>query len=167
MRSAITIILFALLFLGMSAHPLHVSIVNMDINKDSGSINYSIRLFYDDFQRLINSKYNTMLNFDKEKRISVKEQQYILEYLNSSLIIADTVQTNLKPIFLGWKIENMSIWFYFGMKFNTNTLKFSVENILMNELYTDQKNLVIVNSKSREQGFEFNQRNTKYQVLLH
>jgi hypothetical protein len=168
MRSLIIAFIFvALLFKDASAHPLHVSIVNMDVNKDSGSINYSIRLFYDDFQALINSKYNTMLDFNKEKRISIREQQYILDYLNSSFIIADSIESQFKPVFLEWKIENLSIWFYFGMKFTDYIRKFNVENTIMNDLFTDQKNLLIINNENKEQGIEFNLRKTKQEVLLY
>jgi hypothetical protein len=166
MRSAIIFIFLLFFFININAHPIHVSIVNMDVNRDSGSINYSIRLFYDDFQRLINSKYNTQLDFDKEKRISLKEQQYILEYLNSSFIIYDSNQTVIKAKFLSWKIENLSVWFYFGTNFNSNMNKLVVFNTLMNEIFTDQKNMFIINTREKEQGFEFNLRNTKYAVSI-
>jgi hypothetical protein len=167
MRSAILFILITSFFAAVNGHPLHVSIVNMDVNVDSGSIKYSVRLFYDDFQKLINSKYNTLLDFNKGKRISLKEQEYILDYLNSSFTISDKEQSKIKPVFMGWKIENISIWFYFGMKFNSNTNELFVLNTLMNEIFSDQKNLMILNNNNSEHGFEFNQRNTKYQIALY
>jgi hypothetical protein len=138
----------------------------MDVVKDSSRIDYSIRLFYEDFQALINSKYNTLLDFKKENRISLKEQQYILEYLNSSFILFFNSQIPVKPVFLGWKVENMSVWFYFGMNFNSSIQKLIIENKLMSSLYTDQKNLLILNHGGKEEGFEFNQRNTRFEVLL-
>lgn len=161
------ILFFSIVSIVLTAHPLHVSIVNMDVNSDSGTINYSIRLFYDDFQHLINSKYHTIIDLDKEKRISLKEQEYILEYINSAFIVYESESIKLMPVFLSWKVENLSIWFYFGMKFTGSSTQLIVVNTLMNEIFTDQKNLMILNDCEKEQGFEFNQRNTKQAVALH
>jgi len=163
-----SVFIFTLLSLVMKgySHPIHVSIVNMDIQADSCALKYSIRLFYDDFQALINSKYNTSLDFQKEKRISLKEQEYILDYLNSAFIVSDSTHPSIKPDFLGWKLENMSIWFYFGMNFSRVTQVIFVENNLMNSVFTDQKNLMIVNNRMNEEGFEFNQRITKYRISV-
>jgi hypothetical protein len=149
------------------AHPLHVSIANIDVISDSNRINYSIRIFYDDFQRLINSKYNTMIDFSRQNRMTTKEQQSILDYLNSGFVIMDSLSKVFEPSFLGWKIENMSAWFYFGMNFNGNSKKLIIENNLMNCLFTDQKNLLILNCSGNEQGFEYNPRNTKYEIVLY
>jgi len=167
MRSVIIAFLYFSLIVGrVDAHPLHVSIINMDINKDSNFINYSIRLFYDDFQMLINSKYNTSIDFNKEKRLSVKEQRYVVDYLNSSFIVVDNTLSYLKPVFLRWNIENMSVWFYFGMNFTVNANHLTIENKLMDSLFTDQKNMLIVNDGSKEQAYEFNLRKTKQEVDL-
>jgi len=167
MRSvAFITILFLVGILNVFAHPIHVSIVNIDVKTDSNRIDYSIRLFYDDFQAIINSKYKTSLDFEHEKRISIKEQQYILDYLHSSFYIGDSAQ-QIKAEFIGWKIEDMSLWFYFDMDFRGLDKKLIIENTLMNDLFTDQKNLLILNYKGKEQGIEFNQRKTRQEILLY
>jgi hypothetical protein len=167
MRSAIFLWIFLFMhWWDIEAHPLHVSIVNLDVIKDSNKIEYSIRFFYDDFQAVINSKYNTQLNFNVEKRISVKEMQYIQDYLNTSFVIFNENKVQIDPVFLGWKVENISVWFYFGMKFNSNIQKLSIENKLMNNIFSDQKNLLIINNGEKELGYEFNLRNTTCFVSL-
>jgi hypothetical protein len=149
------------------AHPLHISIVNMDVVTDSNVVKYSVRLFYDDFQTLINTRYNTMLDFSKQNRLTLKEQQSILEYINSTFAIKDENLVTLHTVFSGWKVENMSVWFYFCTSFNNKSKSLLIENKLMNDLFMDQKNLLIFRNSNTEEGFEFNQRTIKQHVSIY
>jgi hypothetical protein len=168
MKAFLSIILFFLIqYRTVNAHPLHVSIVNMDVIADSNLLKYSVRLFYDDFQSLINAKYNTMLNFSKQNRMTFKEQQSIKEYINTSLIIKDENFVTLHGELSGWKVENMSVWFYFSSKFDDVGKKLIIENKLMNELFIDQKNMLIIRFSDTEKGFEYNQRTTKQDIFFH
>ena len=61
----------------------------------------------------------------------------------------------------------MSVWFYFNAKFTDNTKSLQIENILMDDLFIDQKNLLIIRYSGTETGFEFNQRTSKQNISLH
>jgi hypothetical protein len=159
--------LFFLQFNNCNAHPLHVSIVNVDVVMDSNLVKYSVRLFYDDFQSLINAKYNTMLDFNRQNRMTFKEQQSIKDYINSALSLTDENLVTLQSELSGWKVENMSIWFYFSSKLNKGTSSLQIENKLMNDLFMDQKNLLIIRYSGIETGFEFNQRTTKQTISIY
>jgi hypothetical protein len=150
-----------------NAHNLHVSIVNMDVLTDSNLVKYSVRLFYDDFQSLVNARYNTMLDFGKESRMTFKEQQSIKDYINSTFIITDENLVTLHSELSGWKVENMSVWFYFSSKLSTGTKRLLIENKMMEDLFVDQKNLLIIRYSGVEQGLEFNQRNSRQNIAIY
>lgn len=155
-----------LLKLVLASHPVHVSIVNMDLLSDSSLIKYSVCLYYDDFQSLINYKYNTLIDFRNQNRMTFREQQSILEYINSSFVLKNSQNKLLSSEFLNWKIEDDLIWFYFCVKEYMETKELIIENKLMLDLFSDQKNLLILNIGDRHVGYEFNKRNVLYTVVL-
>ena len=65
----------------LHAHPIHVSVANLDFREDTNLLEFSVKLYYDDFQSLINYKYNTLLNFATQSRIPTSEQSAIIDYL--------------------------------------------------------------------------------------
>jgi len=162
------LIIIGLFFLKVThaLHPIHVSFVNMDLLADSNMIKYSICLYYEDFQSLINFKYNTLLDFKHQNRMTFKEQKSILEYINSSFILKSSQNKALSSEFLNWKIEDELVCLYFSMKDFTDFNELIIENKLMLDLFIDQKNLLIVNIGDKQKGFEFNKRDASYTVIL-
>ncbi len=163
-----SLIILNLFFLEVvcASHPVHISVVNLDIKNDSNMIKYSVCLFYEDLQSLINYKYNTLLDFRHQNRMTFKEQQSILEYLNSSFLLKNSHNIPLNSEFIKWKIEDNLIWFFFCIKEIAEIRKLTIENKLMLDLFMDQKNLVILNNNGKEEGYEFNKRNTSYIVTI-
>jgi hypothetical protein len=154
------------IFFTAIAHPIHVSIVNLDYLSDSNRIDLSIRLFKDDFQSLINYKYNTFLDFGKRTRMTSKEQQAISDYIRSSLILADQYENEIRTEFKGWKVEDFSVWLYFCAKTSPGISILQLNNTIMLELFVDQKNLVIARIQGNQKGFEFDKRNKTQRIDL-
>jgi len=148
------------------AHPIHVSVVNMDYISDSGKIEYSIKLFYDDFQSLINYKYNTFLNFSGQNRMTTKEQHSVTEYIQGNFIIKDANQQLVDLNFTGWKVEDFSVWLYFCADLKTELSSITITNTIMLDLFADQVNLVILHMDDIQKGFEFNKRITSLTYAL-
>ncbi|MBN1598132.1 MAG: hypothetical protein JW894_07545 [Bacteroidales bacterium] len=148
-------------------HPIHLSVINLQVNKDSNYLEYSVRLYYDDFQQYINYKYNTILDFKSRNRLTTKEQQAVTDYLNSSFVIKNAYnKSRLKPVFKQWKIEDDSVWLFFYAKTDPDLEEIIVENTILIELFNDQKNLLIVNILSLQKGIEFNKRKTTDRIKL-
>ncbi len=162
------LIILNLFFLNVAcaSHPVHISVVNLDILSDSNIIRYSLCLFCEDLQNIINYKYNTLLDFRHQNRMTFKEQQSILEYLNSSFLLKNSHNIPLNSEFINWKIEDDLIWFYFCIKEIAEIRKLTIENKLMLDLYMDQKNLLILNNNGKEKGYEFNKRDAIYIVII-
>jgi hypothetical protein len=108
-----------------------------------------------------------MLNFGKQSRMTFKEQQSIKDYINSAFKITDENLVTLHSVFSGWKVENMSVWLYFNSNLTEGAKKLQIENKLMDDLFVDQKNLLIIRYSGIEQGFEFNQRTTEQYISIY
>ena len=162
------LIIIGLFFLKVTQamHPIHVSVVNMDFLSDSNRIKYSICLYYDDFQSLINFKYNTLINFSQQSRMTFKEQKSILEYIHSSFVLKSSQNKVLSSEFLNWKIEDNLVCLYFSTKEFSDIDELIIENKLMLDLFIDQKNLLIFNIDDKQEGYEFNKRDATYTVTL-
>ncbi len=167
MKARILILfLFWTLLDTISAHPIHVSVVNIDYISDSNRIDLSVRLFYDDFQSLINYKYDTELDFTRRTRLTSKEQKAIIDYIASSLILSDENAGIIKTRFTGWRIEDMSVWLYFCANEISDLNRISIKNTLMLDLFTDQKNLVIAGKGDKQLAFEFDKRSHTDNILF-
>jgi len=163
-----TLIFFSFLciFYRIEAHPIHVSVVSLDHLIDSNRIDISVRLFYDDFQLLINHKYNLGLDFSKRTRLTSTEQLAITDYIRTSLILAGQDENTISADFKGWKVEDVSVWLYFCAKTAPGFILTKLKNTLMLDLYYDQKNLVIVQVNNNQMGFEFDKRVTSQIMSL-
>jgi hypothetical protein len=155
-------------FLGntIEAHPIHISVTNLEISQDSGKIDYTVQLFYEDFQALINYKYNTMIDFSKQTRMTFKEQQSIIHYITGNFYLTDSDAVELHSEFLRWKIEDGSIWLFFCAKLNEGINELHIHNTLMVDLYNDQTNYMIYRAAEEEVGVEFNKRKVEHRFNL-
>ncbi len=161
MKTVLLIIVLSLInSVNTSAHPIHVSVVNMDYMADSNRIEYSVRLFYDDFQALINHKYNTLLNFKSISRMTTKEQHAVTDYIAHNFKLLNDNEKNIESEFIGWKMEDVTVWLYFCANLKADLSVITIKNTIMLDLFTDQVNLVILHIDSDQKGFEFNKRIT-------
>jgi hypothetical protein len=167
MKARILIILF-IIFLGntVAAHPIHISVVNLDITPDSGRIDYSVRLFYEDFQTLINYRYNTLLDFGGQSRMTFKEQQSVIDYITGAFRLTDDDAMALKTEFISWKVEDASVWLFFCAQLDEHSKSLNIHNTLMLDLFNDQINYVIYRHSEEETGIEFNKRKTEHGLNL-
>lgn len=117
-------------------------------------------MFYNDFENLINYKYHAFLDFKKDTRLVTKQQDAIQDYINSTLIVKGNNGKKIVPKFLGWKVENFSVWLYFKAPPLKGINSITVQNKLMLEMFEDQKNLMILSLYGKEKGVEFNKRIT-------
>ena len=163
MKTVNSFVFFVLvLTVNIQAHPIHVSVANMSYNADSNKIDYSVKLFYDDFQSLINYKYNTLLNFKGQSRMTTKEQQSVTDYINRNFILTNEDQKVIDSKFTGWKVEDFSVWLYFCADLKAELSSITIINTIMLDLFADQVNLVILQTGDHQKGFEFNKRTTSY-----
>jgi len=135
-------------------HPVHISVVNMDLEED-GSLIFSVKLFVDDFQEILNKKNNTSLEISKEMEIKNLEP-YLTAYVFENLQIVSKQELQQKDYsFEKFELKDKEIWLYYKVKVLVKE-DLSINNSLMCDLYQDQTNLFILSYQGKDKAFSFN-----------
>lgn len=132
-------------------HPVHITVTNIDYNAKSKSFNISVKLFFDDLEKIINAKYITTLNIGKENENSHCDK-FIIKYFMERLIF-DFNGIHVSPTRMKFKKkivkkEEKVVWIYYKIKSRKVPETVKITNKLMTDLYRDQKNLLIFTSGS-------------------
>ncbi len=92
-------------------HPFYVSVTEIVHNKSTGTIQVSVRIFFDDFEKALEKKYKTKVNILKpadRKALDGLIAAYIKEHLK---ILGNGRPLGLK--YQGYEIEEDAAWCYF------------------------------------------------------
>lgn len=121
-------------------HPFYVSVTEIVHKKNTGTVQVSVRVFFDDFEKALEEKYKAKLNILKptdRKQLDM----LIASYINAHLkISADGKILDLK--YLGYEIEEDAAWCYFE-SMNAGQLKqLSVRNDILFEQHESQSNMI-------------------------
>lgn len=157
--------LLLLLFSSLVFHPLHVSLTNIDYDKNKQTIEIAIKLFDDDFKAAIYKEYDINLYLDSDNEY-VNTDSLINNYINNNFTLSldNMLSSNMKFIKREKKLD--AYWFYFVINVNNKTKSITIKNTLLNDLYDDQKNLVTYKSGNNEKGFIFDKDVTEYIIEL-
>ena len=163
------IILLSLLNPGQNKtlHPIHFSVVNMEYNKQKEEFDISIKLFADDFEKIINKNYSTTLNLGKDSQIK-DYNKFIDKYIKNHLIIIFDKKNAGKRMSqdkIILKPEENSIWIYYKLKYK-KPYKVTVRNTVMTDLYNDQKNLFIFTVGKFQEAKKFEKNDTDLQFVV-
>ncbi len=149
----------------IDAHPVHLTITNLKLNDSNDSIACSIKLFYDDFQSIINYKYGTNIELETQDYLNDSELKAINKYIGDNFKIhSDSILMTME--FAGWDFEgimvNLSYTFVLDCVPNE---AYYLLNTLMLEYFIDQKNLVII-GHNNPKGYEFNNNVHRHEIIL-
>ncbi len=145
-------------------HPVHISVINLDLSSDKPIV-FSIKLFKDDFAKILNRQNNTNISFTEntqKKEVEGLIVKYICNHFKIKGVGVDAV-CELSKI----KVSDVAIWLYFDVKHSPQDFKtLEIQNSLMTDLYPDQTNLFIMNYKGKDlaQRFDNGTRNFKFNL---
>jgi len=142
-------ILFLFIFflignISVQAHPFYVSICKIDFNRDSQSLEISVKIFANDllgaFENL--GEKNIYLGEKKERPDTDK---LIADYIKSKLKIkVEGKQTELA--FVGKEMETDAVWSYFEIEHVSSLSEIEVTCNLLTEIFQGQNNIIQVNN---------------------
>lgn len=147
-----------------SPHPLHVSIMQMDHNEETNTLEITLKAFIDDFELGLKDYSHTKVFLNDNEgndSIDVIMEKFVRQ-MTSYKINGKT--TELK--WIGWELEKDEVFIYYEMALAKKVKSISVQNdLLMNE-YLDQVNIVhlkymgknksfLLEEKKSEKDFEF------------
>jgi len=144
------------------AHPLHLSITNIDFEADSAKI--SIRVFDTNLFLHIVQCHPEATITGKADSIELAHQ-YSISYLKNSLkLLVENIPATLN--YVNKIVEDGSVWYNFSALISAEIEKCTIENLILTECYGDQKNLTLLKKGNFERGLEFDSNLTRIEVIL-
>jgi len=144
------------------AHPMYVSMTNMDIDSQKGDVVLSIRIFIHDVETILHNKYNihSWIGTSSEHSDS---RRLLGEYIHERFSIAVNNGKKLDLQTDSITIVEESMWFYMKGTAQQTIRRVEIENRLLTDFFAKQKNLVIINNKI---GRELNRKTPKIELSL-
>lgn len=146
------------------AHPLYVSVTEINHNATDKNLEISCKIFTDDFEKTLNTLSNKKVDLFNPKD-KVETDRLVSDYVRKRLLIRlDGKEVALE--FVGFERENDAIWSYFQAAVPAIPKKVEVNNSILYETYDKQLNLMHVtvggtrksmrlNYPDKEAKFEF------------
>jgi hypothetical protein len=150
----------------LTAHPLHISYTNIEINTDDRTVAVSHKIFTNDFTLLFYHLFEKTLEPQNDKPFTSEELQLIDSYMSRRFMLC--VGTDTMSLKYERKDQDdESVWLYYSGKM-MNSVKDSlvINNLLLLDLFFDQTNLVIVTDRGKEEGYTFDFKTRKSVVKL-
>ncbi|WP_298425027.1 DUF6702 family protein [uncultured Kordia sp.] len=156
---SLVLLLLIPLFSFVVAHKFYVSVTNIEYSKLDNSLQITTRIFIDDFQKVMEMRYDLKEELTTEKK--VKEVEQMMEkYLKKKLKI--WVNGEQKAFtFIGKKYEDDVTICYLEIPNIKDVTSIEVENDILYELEEDQQNLVHVKIKDQRKSLLLVKENDK------
>ena len=144
---------------GLSAHNLHLSVLEIKWNSDTTKLECALKVFTDDIQVSI---ANVQLDsrWENKDYLTVQKARTV-NYLLNSLLFQAPGNANLNLI--GEEVEGIVTWYYFELEFHCSggivlkegPTKYAVEleNRLLLDQFDDQENIVHVIDGDEKESF--------------
>lgn len=135
-------------------HPYYISMTEIEHDKTNNSVEISVRIFTDDFEKTIHQTYKgkvDLLNKNEKANSEKLIQQYISKHLS---IKADGKVLNLK--FDGFESEEGSIWSYFEYDNITSIKTIEVSNNILYDYKQEQVNFIHVKATGYDETIKLN-----------
>jgi hypothetical protein len=140
----------SILSLFILAHPVHVSLMSVEYSEKSDAFNVFLKIYSDDFildYRLLTGD-TSKIDFETKREAS---KTLLGKYLNEKVqILAEGTKLEGKLMNFDSSEGELKIDLLFKNK--RNSVNYLVKNLIMNDLYMDQTNLLIFRYGNFEEG---------------
>lgn len=142
-------------FLFTLSHPLHVTFTNVEYVDSSQKWEVSVKLFKDDFAGELNKHFGFVTTFNDS--IDPGEEKFFRDYIDEYLMIS----FNGKDLdidswnYQGRNVNFEAVWLNFEFSREDDPVIVEVENRLMFNMFSDQKNLLIFTYKGKQKAYQF------------
>ena len=147
------------------AHPMYVSYTNMDIDRQKGSIELSIKMFTDDLETILHNKYDIdgWIGTPAEHRDGRRRLE---EYVNERFSIVVNHGEKINLITDSMIINDDSMWFYMKGTAKQTIRQIEIDNRLLTDFFSSQNNLMIINTGQNEIGRRLDRKKYKFELSL-
>ncbi len=161
------LLVFLSLFTCNAMHPVHLSVTNVEYFNKGKYFEISVRLFLNDLEKNLDANNNIILNIGKNNE-DKNANIYITNYVANNLIFTlngEKIPLN-KYNLTKKKIEDLTIWLTFKIRYKPIFNNVKITNTLMFDLYPDQKNMLIFTINNNQMAFDFNKNKTKTEFSI-
>ena len=142
-----------------NVHKFYLSITQVNYIEKQNSIQITSRIFVDDLQKEINTISNTNIELSSDREPKNVAEIY-KKYLNNHL----QFQINKNKIsynYIGSEYEKDLVIFYLEIENIENIKELEINNLLLNNSFKTQENIVKTNIYNSDKSFILTTRNTK------
>ena len=154
-----TLLNYFLTLIYFSAHPFHVSVCDVNYNKEAKSVEITHRVFLDDLEHALREFSGQKVDIVKSAKNDLLNP-LVIDYLekNFTLIIDGNKQ---KLSFIGSEIQADAIWIYQESSPVNSFQEISVKNTVLFEMFDDQTNLVHIKKGKKIKSLRLYEENKK------
>ena len=152
------LVYFFLFQIPVFAHPLYVSICQVDFNEKSHALEISIKIFADDLIHALEKKGAPELYLGEEKE-NPQTDSLINAYIQSKyLFIVNGEKTAFH--FIGKELDTDAVWCYFETGKIDDLRNIEVDCNLLTEVYDTQSNIIQVTKNGETKNMLLDKRKT-------
>ncbi|HKI89712.1 MAG TPA: DUF6702 family protein [Draconibacterium sp.] len=151
--------IIALLFVPglVLAHPLHVSLCQVNFKKQEKTFEISVKIFADDLLKALEAQ-NIPDLYLGEKNENPKSDEYIFDYLKKN--ISFKINGNkTEYIYIGKEMEDDAMWCFIQINNVGELNQIEVTDLILTEIFDDQNNIVEVNNGEKILNLLLNKKN--------
>lgn len=136
-------------------HPYYVSVVEINHNATDKTLEISCKIFTDDFEKTLGTKYNAKVDLISPPDRKVADK-FVSEYIANHLSLKADGKA-VKFSYLGFEREDEVVWSYFQVDNITSVKSLDVVTNILHDLTENQINIlhVTVNGSRKSTKLEF------------
>lgn len=146
-------------------HPVHVSLLNVDLDLQTGKIEIVFKFDKNDFETIIMHKYNVSLDL-KNKDNLTSNFESALNYIDDSFKMGINGTIIEQWEYTGNEVSEESIWLYYRKLYPEKIRDISITNAVLMDLYEDQTNLVILTWSGKQNGYQLDNKKRNISLVI-
>ena len=155
-----TVLLFlSLSFTSFDTHKFYIGVFQVDYKVEKKEFQITSRVFIDDIEKALESKYKKKLNLSTLKE-SKESEALITEYFKEKFKISVNNKSQ-EMIFLAKEYEDDVLICYHRISFSGKIKSLTIYISILTEQFSEQQNLLHTNINSNKKSFLFTNTNTQ------
>ncbi len=126
-------------FMLLGAHPIYISVTEVEYDAKEKAYELSIRCFADDVEKALSEWFESKIVLEKE--MSEEDEQKLAEYMLAHIKFSRDGKT-FDERFIGFEIDNDVVFCYVEIPVGRKALPLDVENSLLLESFPEQENIM-------------------------
>ncbi|MES2373588.1 MAG: DUF6702 family protein [Bacteroidota bacterium] len=133
-------------------HPFFVSVIEINHNAKEATVEISVRVFTEDFEKTLQKRTTTRLDIIKPPDNAFLDKQ-IGAYLAEKI----KLKVNGQPVtfhYLGHEVQKESVWSYMEVEKMSDVKKIEVDCSLLYDFEKSQSNIIHVKNKGTDKSYK-------------